>query len=233
MAARIRDKGVEPDRLHVLPNWADLDTIRPGRRDNEIRRELGFKSEVVALYAGNLGEKQGLETVLEAAALTRGNSGLKYLIAGEGAVRARLMAQAQNLGLENLSFLPLQSKERFGLLLAAADIHLVAQRQKASDLLMPSKLTNILAAGRPFIATALPETGLGQVTLESGAGLLVPPGNPAALAQTVLALAGDPQARKRLGDRARRYAEAFLGREEILARWEDLLNDLTENRAAR
>ncbi len=233
MADRIRDKGVEPARLHVLPNWADLDTIRPGRRDNKIRQELGLKSEIVALYAGSLGEKQGLESVLEAAALTRENLGIKYLIAGEGAVRARLTAQAAKMGLENLSFLPLQSKERFGQLLAAADIHLVVQRQKAADLLMPSKLTNILAAGRPFVVTALPETELGRVARDSGAGILAPPENPAALAQAVLALAEDPPARRRMGAQARRYAESCLGREEILARWEDLLNSLAGPRTTR
>ena len=227
MAARIRDKGIKPERLHVLPNWADLDAIRPGRRQNQFRKELGLKSEVVVLYSGNLGEKQGLEIILEAAALTRGDPGIKYLIAGEGAVKTRLAAQAENLGLENLAWLPLQSIERFSLLLAAADIHLVVQRQKAADLLMPSKLANILAAGRPFVVTALPDTELGQIINDSGAGILVPPEDPAALAQAVLALSADPPARRRMGARARRYAESFLGREEILACWENLLSGLS------
>ena len=71
--------------------------------------------------------------------------------------------------------MPLQSADRFPLLLAAADLHLVVQRQQAADLVMPSKLTNIMAAGRPFIATATPETELARVTPESRAGLLVPP----------------------------------------------------------
>ena len=228
MAARICDKGVKPERLHILPNWANLEAIRPGRRQNQFRQELGLKSEIVVLYSGNLGEKQGLEIILEAAALTRGDPGIKYLIAGEGAVKTRLAAQAEKLGLENLSWLPLQSTERFGLLLAAADIHLVVQRQKAADLLMPSKLTNILAAGRPFVVTALPDTELGRVISDSGAGILVPPENPPALAQAVLALAADLPARRQMGARARRYAESFLGREEILARWENLLYGLSE-----
>ena len=113
------------------------------------------------LYAGNLGEKQGLEVVLQAAALTRQNPSIRYLMAGEGAARARLMLLAQSLGLDNLIFLPLQSTSRFPLLLAAADLHLVVQRQKAADLVMPSKLTNILAAGRPFIATTTAGDGIG------------------------------------------------------------------------
>lgn len=223
MAARLAAKGVPPARLQVLPNWADLDKVRPGPRLNALRRELGLTSETVVLYAGNLGEKQGLEVILEAAALTRGKPSIRYLVAGEGAARDRIKLRAQDLGLDNLTFLPLQSNSRLPLLLAAADLHLVVQRQKAADLVMPSKLTNIMAAGRPFIATAGEATELARVTTESRAGLVVPPEDGRALAQAVLGLAGDPGARKEMGVRARRYAEAFWDRERILRQWEELL----------
>jgi len=226
MAARLAAKGVPPARLQVLPNWADLDKVRPGPRLNALRRELGLTSETVVLYAGNLGEKQGLEVILEAAALTRGKPSIRYLVAGEGAARDRIKLRAQDLGLDNLTFLPLQSNSRLPLLLAAADLHLVVQRQKAADLVMPSKLTNIMAAGRPFIATAGEATELARVTTESRAGLVVPPEDGRALAQAVLGLAGDPGARKKMGVLARRYAEAFWDRERILRQWEELLRGL-------
>jgi len=226
MAARLAAKGVPPARLQVLPNWADLDKVRPGPRLNALRRELGLTSETVVLYAGNLGEKQGLEVILEAAALTRGEPSIRYFIAGEGAARDRIKLRARDLGLDNLTFLPLQSTSRLPLLLAAADLHLVVQRQKAADLVMPSKLTNIMAAGRPFIATAGEATELARVTTESGAGLVVPPEDGRALAQAVLRLAGDPGARKEMAVRARRYAEAFWDRERILRQWEELLSGL-------
>jgi colanic acid biosynthesis glycosyl transferase WcaI len=109
MAVRLAAKGVPAPRLKVLPNWADLDSIRPASRNNAIRRELGFTSETVVLYAGNLGEKQGLEVVLGAAALTRENPAIRYLVAGEGAARERLRLLAQDLRLNNLLFLPLHS----------------------------------------------------------------------------------------------------------------------------
>jgi colanic acid biosynthesis glycosyl transferase WcaI len=226
MAARIGAKGVEARRLHVLPNWADLEGITPGKRHNALRRELGMDSEVVVLYAGSMGEKQGLETVLQAAALTRGQDNVRYLLAGEGAAKSRLTAQARKMGLKNLLFLPLQSNIRYPLLLAAGDIHLVAQKQQAADLLMPSKLANIMAAGRCFIATALPETELGRITRESRAGVSVPPEAPKALAEAILQLAADVKTRNRMGRRARGYAEAQLSRDRILARWEELFQGL-------
>ncbi|MGA7576857.1 MAG: WcaI family glycosyltransferase [Desulfobaccales bacterium] len=226
MAARLAAKGVEPSRLRVLPNWADLEMVRPGPRRNALRRELGLTSEIVVLYAGNLGEKQGLEVILAAAALTRSKPSIRYLLAGEGAARDRIKLRAQDLGLDNVTFLPLQLNSRLPLLLAAADLHLVVQRREAADLVMPSKLTNIMAAGRPFIATAARSTELGRVTTESRAGLLVPPEDGRALAQAVLALAQDPGARKEMGVRARRYAEAFWDRERILGEWEEVLEGL-------
>jgi colanic acid biosynthesis glycosyl transferase WcaI len=149
-------------------------------------------------------------------------------MAGEGAARARLELLAEGLGLDNLIFLPLQSKARFPLLLAAADLHLVVQRQKAADLVMPSKLTNIMAAGRPFIATATGETELGRVTGASGAGLLTPPEDAAALAFAILRLARDPGLREQMSARARQYAEASWDRETILKQWEEMLQGLVQ-----
>ena len=110
MAARIRDKGVPPERVHLLPNWADLEDIKPGERRNALRRELGLKDEIMVLYAGNMGEKQGLEVILDAAAITRYNQAIRYVFVGEGAARKRLMDRARRLALETVSFLPLQSQ---------------------------------------------------------------------------------------------------------------------------
>ena len=148
---------------------------------------------------------------------------MKTLIA-----RARLMLLAQSLGLDNLIFWPLQSAGRFPLLLAAADLHLVVQRHQAADLVMPSKLTNILAAGRPFIATTTPGTELARVTTESRAGLMVPPEEAHSLAQAVLRLAGDPTLRKQMAARGRKYAESVWDREQISRQWEDLLRGLAK-----
>jgi colanic acid biosynthesis glycosyl transferase WcaI len=228
MAARIRDKGAAPERVHFLPNWADLEDIKPGNHRNALRRELGLNAEIMVLHAGNMGEKQGLEVILDAATLTRHNPGIRYVIVGEGAAKERLMTRARSLALDTVSFLPIQAQQRFPLLLAAADIHLVVQKHQASDLVMPSKLGNILAAGRPFIATALAETELGRVASESQAGLLVPPEDAASLARAIVNLARDPEARKKMGSQARKFASARLGRDKILSAWEGLLVDLVK-----
>ena len=226
MAARIRDKGVAAERVHLLPNWADLEDITPGERRNVLRRELGLNAETMVLYAGNMGEKQGLEVILDAAVITRYNQSLRYVFVGGRGCQETADGPGPISEPGRGEFFPLQSKDRFPLLLNAADIHLVVQKHKASDLVMPSKLGNILAAGRPFIATAGPETELGRVTMESQAGRLTPPEDAGALAQAIVRLAQDEDARKQMGLRARQFAEARLGRDKIMADWERLLYGL-------
>ncbi len=113
------------------------------------------------------------------------------------------------------------------MLLAAADIHLVVQRQQAADLVMPSKLPNIMAAGRPFIATTTTDTELGRVTVESQAGLLTRPEDAGSLSQAIQRLATDSGLRERLSVQGRQYAEAHWHRRQLLGQWETLLNSLS------
>ena len=139
-----------------------------------------------------------------------------FVIGGAGSARERLMAMASDLS--NIRWIPLQPLERLNDLLNLADVHLLPQRADAADLVMPSKLTGMLASGRPVIATAEPETQVGRVV--GGCGVLVPPGDGAALARAIVDLAADPARRHALGAAARRYAETNLARDAIMSRFE-------------
>jgi colanic acid biosynthesis glycosyl transferase WcaI len=233
MSVKLKNKGVSTNRLYLFPNWADLEQICPSNSFNTLRREIGLENTITILYSGNIAEKQGIEIILEAAKITKQNNRIRFIIAGEGAARIRLQSLAKKQNLDNLIFKPIQSEKRFPLLLAAGDIHLVVQKAKAADLVMPSKLVNILAAGRPFIATAQPQTELGKVTQESQAGLLVPPEDASALAQAILKLSEYDDLRKQMGDRARKYAESHLNREIILRQFESLLDQLVHNKSCK
>jgi len=168
------------------------------------------------MYSGNMGEKQGLELVIDAARQLRDNTGIIFVLCGTGAAYKRLRIQAE--GLENIQWLPLQPLERFNELLNAADIHLLPQTAGAADLVMPSKLTAIFASGRPVVATADPGTALYEAV--DGRGLAVPPGDPAAFVTALMELAGDREKRELFGSNARSYAVCYLDRERVLARFE-------------
>ncbi|MBW5448365.1 WcaI family glycosyltransferase [Cohnella sp. CFH 77786] len=219
MLRRLRSKGVPQERIRYFPNWADLRSVRPLGNDepNALRAELGFApGDVVALYSGNMGEKQGLEIVLEAAEILADRPGIRFVLCGDGVAKPKLMEQAERRKLANVRFLPLQPIDRLNELLNMADIHLLIQKRKSSDLVMPSKLTGMLASGKPVIATAERETAVHSVMEESGAGLLIPPEDPAALAAALRDLAQRRSFRRSAGNSARRYAENRLGYESVM-----------------
>lgn len=213
-------KGVEADRLALFPNWVDLAAVpmhRPGQSSEAAayRRELGIAADaMVALYSGNMGTKQGLEILPAAARLLagRGAPEIVFVFCGQGVGRAALESACADL--KNVRLLPLQPADRLGDLLAMADIHLLPQRADAADLVMPSKLTGMLASGRPVVATAHPGTELAEVV--SACGLVVPPDDPLAVAEAIVHLAMDDELRLSFGSAARRYAEEHLDREVVL-----------------
>lgn len=218
MRERVIAKGIAPERAPLLPNWADVESIRPLSIPSPLRAELNIApGTVVALYSGNLGEKQGLELLVEAARALKDDPSVVFVIGGAGSARERLMAMAGDL--TNIRWIPLQPAERLNDLLNLADIHLLPQRADAADLVMPSKLTGMLASGRAVLATATPDTQVGRVV--AGCGVLVPPGDGAALAAALATLAADPARRRALGVAARAYAEENLAQGAIMSRFQD------------
>jgi colanic acid biosynthesis glycosyl transferase WcaI len=229
MRRRVVEKGVPAQRTTILPNWSDTRFVRPLEPDPVVRHELGAEpGETLVMYAGNMGEKQGLEVVLEAAERLRGRREIKFVLIGEGAARRRLERAAAERGLDNVRFFPLQPGERLPEVLAAGDVHLVVQRRGAADLVMPSKLTNILAAGRPAVATADPGTELYRVLTERGCGVATIPEDAGDLVTAIEELADDPDKREQLGRNARGYAEENLDQEKLLRRFEAELKSLAD-----
>jgi colanic acid biosynthesis glycosyl transferase WcaI len=146
-----------------------------------------------------------------------------FVFCGNGAGRAELVVLCEGLG--NVRFLDLQPLERLGELLSFADIHLLPQRADAADLVMPSKLTGMLASGRPVVATANEGTELANVV--SGCGMVVPPEQPHAFLDAIMILAKDAELRRQLGCAGRAYAVANLDRDAVLGRFEAELKAVT------
>lgn len=223
MLERAQAKGVDPGRLVFFPNWVDVASIAPPEGPNALRAKLGVTpDQAVVLYSGTMGRKQGLELLAQAAARLQDTAGLVFVFCGNGAGREELVAQCD--GLPNVRFLDLQPLERLGALLGMADIHLLPQQADAADLVMPSKLTGMLASGRPVVATCAEGTELARVVCDRG--LIVPPGDVAALVEAIRELAADTELRARLGANARAYAEEHLSRDMVLSRFERALEEL-------
>lgn len=225
MVDRAHTKGVPANRIVLFPNWVDAEHIFPIspelNRANPFRQELADRIEnadkaILILYSGNMGAKQGLEMLAPLAESFADDPRVQFLFCGDGAFRARLESLVAHQ--TNVTMLPLQPIDRLNDLLNAADIHLLPQRASAADLVMPSRLSAMLASGRPVIATAGIGTQVAHVV--EGRGIVVPAEDAEALRDAVLFLLENKDLRLRLGLAAREYAVKNLGKQQVLEQFE-------------
>lgn len=233
MLRRAEEKGVSAARLLFFPNWSETGRFQSVDPQPGFLQKLGVpEGRSVVLYSGNIGEKQGLEQLIEAAdRMQSTNPELFFLIVGEGAGKQRLVAMALEKGLTNLGFAPLQPYDDLPTLLASAQVHLVIQRRGAADAVLPSKLTNILAVGGNAVITADPETTLGLLCEQhEGIATLVEPELTATLVSGIeLALA-----KASPNSIATSYAKEYLDKDRVLARFVDEVNrNLIESSVSR
>ncbi len=218
MMNKAREKGVSADRVIFFPNWSEVARFRDvdATRVAQLKRELGLPDDKkIILYSGNIGEKQGLENVIAAATLLRDKPWL-FVIVGQGGGKARLEKLAQESGLENVKFYPLQPYEALPALLKMADCHLVIQKRGAADAVLPSKLTNILAVGGNAVITAEASTELGELCHAfPGIAVCVEPESVDALTDGIEQALRMPQT----NTVAREYAESALEKESVLTQF--------------
>ncbi|MEU5544139.1 glycosyltransferase family 4 protein [Streptomyces sioyaensis] len=225
---RVTAMGVPRARVHVVPNWTHVKG--PSGDRAETRARLGWQAdETVVLHAGNMGLKQGLEVLVEAARLADQEAApVRFVLMGDGNQRAHLQQLAA--GSAALTFLPPVGAEEFPEVLAAADVLAVTQKASVLDMSLPSKLTSYFMTGRPVIASVAAEGGTAQEVLRSGAGTVIAPEDPKALLAEVRALAADPEGASRLGARGPQYVEQRLSSRAGLERITALLRQATAGR---
>src|SRR5438067_1568627 len=209
MLKTFRSKEVPESKLIYFPNTIELKNHELAPARGEFRKRYGFPAdEFLAIYAGNLGVKQGLEILLETAALLR-DKPIRFLICGDGAQREALAARAADMQLPNFSMLPLQVGRDYRALLVDADVCFITQQAGAGNSFFPSKLLGILAESKPVVTVAAPECELALSLAQGKFGVNVPPGHPQELADLLQALAQDAQPLAEYGAAGRRYVEQF------------------------
>ncbi len=219
MRRRILEKGVPEEKVELLEPRMDDSLIDLSPEEGDAFRErydLGDKFLVT--HSGNMGVKQGLDVVLDAAALNRSDNSMLFLLVGDGADCERIRRRALALGLDNVRFLPLLDETNFHGLMAASNVCLVTQQQSVAEIVFPSKIVTYLAAGRPIVVSVDPECEVARMTRESGAGKVVEAENPGALLAAVQNLRGEDL--NKLSQSARDYAILQWAPARVLAHLE-------------
>jgi colanic acid biosynthesis glycosyl transferase WcaI len=218
MASRlVQGKGADARKITVIHNWADTSAIVPSDKQNPFAVANGLHDRFVLLHAGNIGLSQNLEVVIDAAARLKARTDIVILFIGDGNRKEALESMAGERGLANVRFLPFQPREALRWTYATSDLCLVSLKPGLAGYIVPSKLYPILAAGRPYIAAVEPISEVAALTERHRCGVIVAPGDAAALAAEIERLAGDRQAREAMGARARLAAELFARDRQVAA----------------
>ena len=222
MRQKIVDKGFSEDQVELFePRMDDSLIDLPPEEGNAFRRRYDLGDKFLATYSGNMGVKQGLDVILDAAALSRADDSMLFLCVGNGADCERVKRRAAELDLPNVRFLPLLDEKDFRGLLAASNVCLVTQQHSVSEIAFPSKIVTYLAAGRPIVASVNPECEVARITRESGAGSVVEAENSLALFEAVRGLRNADL--RKAGENARAYACMRWSAERVLGHLERTL----------
>ena len=224
-------KGVPREKLTVIPNWVDTDFLKPCSKDNPVSRKFGLHDKFVLMYSGtiSISSNRALEHVLEAAVAMREHKDIVFVIVGEGLKKTELQKRAGELGTDNVRFLPFQPYEDLPRLLASSDVLFVPLDKEKSQISVPSKLYNFLAAGRPVLGLAPPDSEVAALIRGTGCGEVVAPDDIQRIVDAVLRLKGDSDVRREMASNARRYVVENFARKMIMDRYEVLLASLSRD----
>jgi colanic acid biosynthesis glycosyl transferase WcaI len=228
MKEHLKEKGVPARKIMVIPNWANIESIRPVEKENSFRKFHGLNGQFVVMFAGNLGFIAMLDKVLEAARLLDDEPQIQFLIIGEGNAKPGLVSRVNELGIKNVRFLPTQPKESLPEMLGAADLSLVTLNRHLGQLNVPSKTYSIMASARPVLAAVPEDSEIARLIKVADCGLGVPPEDPVALAQAIRSLAGQPEKLRVYGANGRRYVEENFDRRSLTTQYHKLLQQVAK-----
>lgn len=223
--------GVPPERVEVIENWIDLDEVKPESSQNRFRAELGLSdSDFVVLYAGTLGLLSGAESIVAAAALLSDLPQIKFAFVGEGACVESLKTEAAQKDLRNVQFAPFQPRSRLSQVQAISDVSVVSLKPGHSFTSVPSKALGYMAAGRAIIAAVDTDSETALLVRKADCGIVVPPGDPAALAAAIRHLLHHREERLRLANNGRDHVERHFSNTVLTGKYAKFFESLVEAR---
>jgi putative colanic acid biosynthesis glycosyltransferase WcaI len=226
MRTRLEEKGADPKRLRVIPNWVDTKRLEPLEKANHWAQRGGFDKKFVVMHSGNVGHAQDLDSLVRSATFLRDLDDLKILIIGTGARHAELVELAKLHEVDQVQFLYYQSRGVLPQSLSAADVHVVGLASGLAGYVVPSRLYGILAVARPVIVAADAESETAQVVERVGCGIVVPPARPELLARAIRDAHDGKYDLVAMGARGREWVEREADRSVAMRRYRDLLLEL-------
>lgn len=230
MKDNLLDKKVKLDKIAVIPNWADFEEVKPLPKNNQFTEKYNLQGKFVLLFSGNHGYNAGLENILEAAGLMRDREDILYILAGDGNAKKKIVSIAEENQINNILFLPTQSKDIWLQMLASADIGLVTLRSGLGSLNVPSKVYTLMAAAKPILAAVPADSEVTNIINEANCGWVIPPEDPGALAAQINRIKDRGQELGEVGQRGREYIKNYAPRSMQTNAYRDLMYDVVSGK---
>lgn len=202
----VEEKGIPADKVVVVYNWVDSDAVVPiAKEENPLFEEFGLNREKFhVVYAGNLGNAQNINIVVDAAARLRDNENVEFVVFGSGGLESDIRARIETEGLKNLRLLPLQPVERVKYVYSLGDVCLVSCKEGLGGSAMPSKTWSILSCGRPVLAN-FDEGELQMILTKNQLGVFTKAGDLEGFVEAISQLAAEPEKCEKMGARGRQF----------------------------
>ena len=227
MARLVQEKSQGKANVSVIPNWGDVDVILPAlKAENALLQELNLTDKFIVHYSGNHGRTHDLLSLVEAANLLKDESDIHFLFIGEGSGKAQAFERAETLGLCNVTFRTFVDRSELNTSLNASDVSVVAFKKGMAGISVPSRLYNLMAAGKPILAVVDDDSEVADVIREAELGVTVPPESPELLAEQILSLKNDPERRAQMAVNSRNEAVAKYSYAAIRQQYRDLFDSL-------
>lgn len=225
-AEAITRKHIEQSKIHVIPNFVDIEQVQPGLKNNSLAIDLELTNKFVVLYAGNIGMLQNLDALLEAAKQMQSESNIAFLIVGDGARRSHIEQLVNEHGLDNVTLMPYQPRSHMFNIYATADLCLVPLMAGTALTAAPSKLYVIMASGRPVLVAVDANSDLVKIVNSAECGISVAPDDPVALERGIRQAYENQSLFHSFGCNGRRYTEKYLSRKSICTQYHQLIKQL-------
>lgn len=218
---------VPAEKVVVIPNWVDIDLIRPSDRLNGCREKYGVGTRFLVCYAGTMGYAQDLNPIIQAAKELQEHEDIVFLLIGEGVRAAEWRQKVEQLYLRNVRFLPLQPRSVYPSIVSASDVGLVPLTEELRTPVVPGKLLDFMAGGRPVIATVNLDGDTSRIIREANCGYVFAPDDGHGVAEAILALYHDRPMAHQLGANGRTYAERHFSLKVCAAQYQELFRQIT------
>lgn len=222
----IEAKNISPQKIFVIPNFVDIQSLYPASKDNLLAQEHGLTERYVVLYAGNIGMTQSFDTLLDAAQKLMQYPDIRILIVGDGVQREYIANKVKQLQLQNVLMLPYQPRSRVNDIYATADLGLVPLMAGTAKTTLPSKLYTIMASGTPALVSVDMDSDIVDTVKAANGGVAVPPDDSEKLVTRILDAYKNRAQFDEYGKNARAYVEENFSRQVISEKYDELIKSL-------